>query len=72
MSNDLSKMLNKNVVIGLRKGLQYSGKLVSIDNYWNIVLENAVESVESKLTAKYGKVILRGNRILYISTMETT
>ncbi|MEJ2243568.1 MAG: small nuclear ribonucleoprotein [Candidatus Bathyarchaeota archaeon] len=70
MSNDLSKMLHHNISVGLRKGLQYTGKLTSFDNHWNMVLEDAKEIVNGKLTANYGTIILRGNSILHIEDLK--
>ncbi len=43
----------KNVIVGLRDGSEYEGKLISIDNYLNIVLEQD----GGLLTLKGGKVI---------------
>ena len=67
MSNDLSKMLNHDISVGLRRGLEYKGKLTSFDNHWNMVLKDAKELVDGKITANYGTIILRGNGILHIN-----
>jgi len=71
MSNNLSKMLNRNISIALRKGLEYQGTLKSFDIHWNLVLEDAKETVDGKLTSNYGTIILRGNGILHIHYKDT-
>lgn len=44
---------DKDVIVGLRDGSEYEGKLISIDNYLNIVLEQN----EGIITLKGGKVV---------------
>lgn len=44
---------DKNVIVGLRDGNEYEGKLISIDNYLNVVLEQDNKII----TLKGGKVI---------------
>ena len=44
---------DKNVIVGLRDGSEYEGKLISIDNYLNVVLEQN----EGIITLKGGKVV---------------
>ena len=70
MSSDLSKMLNCNILVGLGWGLAYEGILLGFDHLWNMVIDDAKEIVDGKLTANYGRVILRGNRILYVYPKE--
>jgi len=71
MSTNLSKMLNQNVSVGLRNGLEYQGILKSFDMHWNLVLEDAKEIVDGQLASNYGTIILRGNRILHIHNKES-
>ena len=70
MSSDLSKMLNCTILVGLGRGLEYEGMLLGFDHLWNMVIDDAKEIVDGKLTVNYGRVILRGNRILYVSPKE--
>ncbi|MBQ6512104.1 LSM domain-containing protein [Methanobrevibacter sp.] len=50
---------NKNVIVELRDNNQAEGKIIAIDNYLNIVLEN-----------DNGIETLKGGNIVYISLNE--
>ena len=50
---------NKNVIVELRDNNQAEGKIIAIDNYLNIVLENG-NGIET----------LKGGNIVYISLNE--
>ncbi|MBE6495712.1 MAG: LSM domain protein [Methanobrevibacter thaueri] len=50
---------NKNVVVELRDNNQAEGKIIAIDNYLNIVLEN-----------DNGIETLKGGNIVYVSLNE--
>ncbi len=64
--NELMKNLNKNVVVKLKNGVEYKGRMVKCDSYMNIILGGASEFYESNCIANYGDVFIRGNNILYI------
>lgn len=61
------KNLNKNIVVKLKNGVEYRGRMVKCDTYMNIILEGASEFYESNPIANYGDVFIRGNNILYIN-----
>lgn len=65
----LSMMVNKNVVIKLKAGRVLGGVLKFIDQCMNIVLDDAEEldAKTNQVLVKYGKVLIRGNQVLYIS-----
>lgn len=65
----LSMMVNKNVVIKLKAGRVLGGVLRFIDQCMNIVLDDAEEldAKTNQVLVKYGKVLIRGNQVLYIS-----
>ena len=50
---------NKNVIVELRDNNQAEGKVIAIDNYLNIVLEN-----------ENGIETLKGGNIVYVSLNE--
>ena len=50
---------NKNVIVELRDNNQAEGKVIAIDNYLNIVLEN-----------ENGIETLKGGNIVYVSLKE--
>lgn len=64
--NVLVKQMNANVVVVLKNGCEYRGKMIKCDGHMNILLEGAVECQDEKPIANYGNVLLRGNNVLYI------
>jgi len=64
----LNEARNKRVVVELKNGKQYIGKLTSFDIHINIVLEAAEEWEEGKVKRKIGNVFIRGDTIILISS----
>ena len=64
--NALMKNLNANIIVKLKNGVEYRGRMVKCDTYMNIILDGASEFYESNCIANYGNVFIRGNNILYI------
>ena len=65
--NVLVKQLNAYIAVMLKNGSEYRGKMIKCDGYMNMLLEGATESRSDQLIANYGKVLVRGNNILYIA-----
>ena len=63
----LNKARNKRVIVELKNGKQYVGKLNAFDIHINVVLEEAEEKVNGELTRKLGVVYLRGDTIIRVS-----
>jgi len=63
----LNKARNKRVIVELKNGKQYLGKLNAFDIHINVVLEDAEEKVNGESTRKLGVVFLRGDTIIMIS-----
>ena len=63
----LNESRNKRVIVELKNGKQFVGKLKSFDIHINIVLEDAEEMAEGTLKRKIGLVFLRGDTIILIS-----
>ena len=63
----LNSARNKRVVIDLKNGKQFIGKLKSFDIHVNIVLEDAEERVDGEMRRKTGTVFIRGDTIIVIS-----
>ncbi|MCI7292001.1 LSM domain-containing protein [Methanobrevibacter woesei] len=55
----LIQFKGKNVIVGLKNGEEYEGKLIAIDNFINPVLEN-----EGQLRT------IKGGKVLFISIKE--
>ena len=62
----LQKNRNKSVIVRLKNDVEYKGKIVSVDSYMNLIMTDAEEIRDGKTIEKYGRVILRGNNVLFI------
>ncbi len=63
----LNSARNKRVLVELKNGKQYLGKLKAFDIHVNIVLEDAEERFEGETKRKLGVVFIRGDTIIIIS-----
>lgn len=63
----LNAARNKRVVVELKNGKQFMGKLKAFDIHINTVLEDAEEHENGALKRKVGTVFLRGDAIILIS-----
>ena len=66
----LNEARNKRVIVELKNGKQFVGVLKAFDIHINTVLDDAEERVEDKPTRKLGKIFLRGDTIILISTTD--
>jgi len=62
----LQKNTNKSVIVRLKNDVEYKGKIVSVDSYMNLIMTDAEELRNGKTVEKFGRVILRGNNVLFI------
>jgi len=63
----LNKARNKRVIVELKNGTQFSGKLNAFDIHINVVLDEAEERGNGEVKRKLGTVFLRGDTIIMIS-----
>ena len=63
----LQKAINKNVLVRLKNDVEYTGKMTNVDVYMNVILINAEEYENGSISANFGKVIIRGNNVLFIN-----
>ena len=63
----LQKAINKNVLVRLKNDVEYTGKMTNVDVYMNVILINAEEHENGSMPANFGKVIIRGNNVLFIN-----
>jgi len=62
----LQKNTNKSVIVRLKNDVEYKGKIVNVDSYMNLIMSDAEELRNGKTVEKFGRVILRGNNVLFI------
>lgn len=63
----LNEARNKRVIVELKNGKQFVGKLKAFDIHINTVLEDAEEHVDGQVKRKIGLAFLRGDTIVFIS-----
>lgn len=68
--NTLQKAVNKTVAIRLKNDLEYKGKMTNVDVYMNVILTDAEEFSGGNLSANFGKVVIRGNNVLFIQIKQ--
>ena len=54
------------VTVRLKNEVEYKGKMDNVDSYMNLIMTDAEEFKEEKVIANYGRVIVRGNNVLFI------
>lgn len=64
--NVLQRSLNRKVAVRLKSEIEYRGKMSNVDSYMNLILVDAEEFDGPDLLANYGKVVIRGNNVLFI------
>ena len=62
----LQKSTKKNVIVRLKNEVEYKGKMDNVDSYMNLIMTDAEELKNDKVIANYGRVIVRGNNVLFI------
>ena len=62
----LQKNVKKTVIVRLKNEVEYKGKMKNVDSYMNLIMTEAEELNEGKTVGKFGRVILRGNNVLFI------
>ncbi|ORX91083.1 Sm protein F-like protein [Basidiobolus meristosporus CBS 931.73] len=69
-SDFLKHIIGHPVQVKLNSGVDYRGILACLDGYMNIALEQTEEYVNGQLKNKYGDAFIRGNNVLYISSLK--
>ena len=63
----LNQSRGKRVIVELKNGKQFVGKLIAFDIHINTVLDDAEERENNELKRKIGRVFIRGDTIVFIS-----
>lgn len=50
----------------LKSEIEYKGRMNNVDSYMNLILTDAEEFDGADVLANYGKVVIRGNNVLFI------
>ena len=50
----------------LKNEVEYRGRMSNVDTYMNLILIDAEEFNGTDVIANYGKVVIRGNNVLFI------
>ena len=61
----LQKSTKKKVIVRLKNEVEYKGKMDNVDSYMNLIMTDAEELHDGKVIANYGRVIVRGNNVLF-------
>ena len=63
----LNEARGKNVIVELKNGKQFVGKLKSFDIHVNTVLVDSEERVDGEVKGKLNTIFIRGDTIVFIS-----
>ncbi len=63
----LHNSLGSPVIVTIKGGIEYRGKMQGYDMHMNLVLQNADEVIDGKAVRRLGTVILRGDSVVSIS-----
>jgi|HubBroStandDraft_1064217.scaffolds.fasta_scaffold496826_2 small nuclear ribonucleoprotein len=64
----IEQILPQKVVLHLKDGRQFSGRLVGIDEHLNLVLDDT-EETGGEVTRRLGRLVLRGSNIISLQTL---
>lgn len=64
--NLLTKRIENEVLVKLKNNAEYRGIMTDCDSHMNIILEGTKEYRNDSPTTVLGKVVLRGNNVLYV------
>ena len=68
--NILDNSLNKSVMIKLKGGAEIRGIMTAYDVHLNIVLENAEQLENGEVKRKLGRMLIRGDSIVFLAPSE--
>ncbi len=62
----IGELVGKSVIIKLKWGQEYRGRLVSTDSYMNFQMSETEEWINDELAGELGDVMIRCNNVLYV------
>jgi len=63
----LNRALGSSVLVSIKGGKEFRGKLSGFDVHVNLVLEDAEEIQGGQSSKRYGTMIIRGDNVVFIS-----
>ena len=66
----LAELVNQDVVVKLKWGMEYKGTLLSTDSYMNLQLDRAKEYIDDAFAGDLGEILIRCNNVLYVRKAE--
>ncbi|KAF1953329.1 small nuclear ribonucleo protein F [Byssothecium circinans] len=67
----LQSLIDKDIIVRLKWGeTEYKGRLVSVDLYMNIQLNNTEEFIGGQSSGQLGQVLIRCNNVLWIGDAD--
>jgi small nuclear ribonucleoprotein len=63
----LEESLGKTVLVRLKGGRSFRGKLQGFDQHMNLVLEDAVDISDSNDSVRIGTIVVRGDNVVILS-----
>lgn len=66
----LNRALGSSVLVGLKGGREFRGKLSGFDIHINLVLEETDEIHGNETVKRYGMMVIRGDSVIFISPAE--
>ena len=63
----LRSATGKLVLVKLKDGSEYVGTLEQTDTTMNLILRDCVEVSGDSVKVRYGRVLIRGSNVLYVS-----
>lgn len=67
VQDELSPIVGSMVLVKLRDGTTIRGVLRNYDQHMNLLLENAEEIIDPKMSIKRGTMVIRGDTVLFVS-----
>ncbi|MEM0085352.1 MAG: LSM domain-containing protein [Candidatus Methanomethylicia archaeon] len=67
----LGRAVNTKITVKLKSGDEYTGILEKCDVNMNLIIVDAEEVNNGTTIAKYGRIFIRGNNILYVKLDST-
>lgn len=63
----LNRNLGNNVIVELRYGKEYRGKLSGYDPHLNLVMEDVKEFIDGEKVREMDEAMVRGDNVVYVS-----